>query len=113
MENLNLHKEIIETINTYKPRDRAMRHPTAKLIKEAIIEDLMIRELEELTGTVVDEALDMEESFIGFPFPCPHNAQVNLIDRLRLVSYNGSIFQFRDVVEWDGSKENQTTDQTA
>ena len=108
MENLNLSKEIIETINTYKPRDRAMRHPTAKLIKEAIAEDLMIRELEELTGTVVDEALDMEESFIGLPFPSPHNAQVNLIDRLRLVSYNGSIFQFRDVVEWDGVKENQT-----
>ena len=107
MENLNLHKEIIETINTYKPRDRAMRHPTAKLIKEAIEEDLMIRELEELTGTVVDEALDTEVSFIGFPFPCPHNAHVNLIDRLRLVSYNGSIFQFRDVVEWEGVKETE------
>ena len=99
--------------NDRKTCDRAMRHPTAKLIKEAIAEDLMILKLEELTGTVVDEALDMEESFICFPFPCPHNAQVNLIDRLRLVSYNGSIFQFRDVVEWDGAKENQTTDQTA
>jgi hypothetical protein len=99
--------------NDRKTCDRAMRHPTAKLIKEAIAEDLMIRRIEELTGTVVDEALDTEVSFIGFPFPCPHNTQVNLIDRLRLVSYKGSIFQFRDVVEWDGSKENQTTDQTA
>ncbi len=89
--------------NTDKPRDSAMRHPTAKLIKEAIAEDQMIRKLEELTGTFVDEALDMEESFIGFPFPCPHNEQVNLIDRLRLVSYNGSIFQFRDVVEWEAN----------
>ena len=106
MENLNLPKEIIETINTYKPRDRAMRHPTAKLIKEAIAEDLMIRRIEELTGTFVDEALDTEVSFIGFPFPCPHNEQVNLIDRLRLVSYNGSIFEFRDVVEWDGVEAN-------
>ena len=104
MENLKIPKEIIETINTYKPCDRAMRHPTAKLIKEAIAEDLMIRRIEELTWTFVDEALDIEESFIGFPFPCPHNEQVNLIDRLRLVSYNGSIFQFRDVVEWDGVK---------
>ena len=77
MESLNLSKEIIETINTYKPRDRAMRHPTAKLIKEAIAEDLMIRELEELTGTAVDEALDMEESFIGFPFPCPRHHKRN------------------------------------
>ena len=101
---MNLPKEIIETINTEKPRDRAMRHPTAKLIKEAIAEDLMIRRLEELTGTFVDEALDMEESFIGFPFPCPHNEQVNLINRLMLVSYNDSIFEFRDVVEWDGVK---------
>ena len=103
MENLNLPKEIIETINTYKPRDRAMRHPTAKLIKKAIEEDLLIRELEELTGTFVNYALDIEESFIGFPFPCPQNAQVNLIDRLRLVSYDGSIFQFRDVVEWEAN----------
>ena len=102
MENLNLPKEIIETINTYKPRDRAMRHPTAKLIKKAIEEDLLIRELEELTGTIVDEALDTSVSFVGAPFPCPLNAQVNLIDRLKLVSYNGSIFQFRDVVEWEG-----------
>ena len=106
MENLHLPKEIIETINTYKPRDRAMRHPTAKLIKEAIAEDPMIRRLEELTGTFVDEALDTEVSFIGLPFPCPHNEQVNLIDRLRLVSYNGSIFEFRDVVEWDGVEGN-------
>ncbi len=81
-----------------------MRHPTAKLIKEAIAEDLMMRRLEELTGTIVDDALDMEESFVGVPFPCPLNAQVYLIDRLRLVSYNGSIFQFRDVVEWDRDK---------
>ena len=102
MENRNLPKEISEAINAYMPRDRERRHPTAKLIKKAIEEDLLIRELEELTGTFVDEALDTEVSFIGFPFPCPHNEQVNLIDRLRLVSYNGSIFEFRDVVEWDG-----------
>ena len=107
MENLNLPKEIIETIKSYKQRDRAMRHPTAKLIKEALVDDLLIRELEELTGTNVDEALDITTSFVGFPFPCPHNEQVNLIDRLRLVSYNGSIFQFRDVVEWEGSEENK------
>ena len=92
----------MENLNTDKPRDRARRHPTAKLIKEAIAEDLMIRRIEELTGTIVDEALDTEVSFVGVPFPCPHNAQVNLIDRLRLVSYNGSIFQLRDVVEWEG-----------
>ena len=92
--------------NADKPRDSAMRHPTAKLIKQAIADDLMIQKLEELTGTVVVEALEMEESFIGFPFPCRLNAQLNLIDRLRLVSYNGSIVQFRDVVEWDGVKEN-------
>jgi hypothetical protein len=73
-------------------------------MKEAIAEDLMIRKLEELTGTFVDESLDMEESFVGVPFPCPHNAHVYLIDRVRLVSYNGLIFQFRDVVEWDGVK---------
>ncbi len=79
-----------------------MRHPTAKLIKEAIAEDLMIRRIEELTGTIVDEALDTEVSFVGVPFPCPLNAQVYLVDRLKLVSYNGSIFQFRDVVEWEG-----------
>ena len=83
-----------------------MRHPTAKLIEQAIAEDLMIRRLEELTGTFVDEALDMEESFVGVPFPCPYNAQVNLIDRLRLVSYHGSIFEFRDVVDWDGVEWN-------
>ena len=99
--------------NDRKTCDRAMRHPTAKLIKEAIAEDLMIRKLEELTGTVADEALDMEESFIGFPFPCPHNAQVNLIDRLRLVSYNGSIFQFRDVVEWDRQTNGSPASETA
>ena len=108
MESRNLPKEISETINAYMPRDRERRHPTAKLIKKAIEEDLLIRELEELTGTFVNYALDIEESFIGFPFPCQQNAQVNLIDRLRLVSYNGSIFQFRDVVEWDRVKENQT-----
>ena len=106
MENLNLPKEITEAINTYKPRDMAMRHPTAKLIKEAIAEDLMIRRIEELTGTFVDEALDIEESFVGFPFPCPLNAQVNLIERRRLISYNGLNFQFIDVVEWDGVREN-------
>ena len=105
MESFNLPKEITETITAYMPRDREMRHPTAKRTKEAILDDLFIRKLEELTGTFVDEALDIEESFIGFPFPCPHNAQVNLIDRLRLVSYNGSIFQFRDVIEWEGGGE--------
>ena len=113
MENLNLPKEIIETVNTYKPRDSAMRHPTAKLIKKAIEEDLLIRELEELTGTFVNYALDIEESFVGFPFPCPLNAQVNLIERRRLISYNGLNFQFIDVVEWDGVKQNQTTNKTA
>ena len=82
-----------------------MRHPTAKIIKEAILDDLLIRKLEELTGTIVDEALDTEVSFVGVPFPRPYNSQVNLIDRLRLVSYNGSIFQFRDVVEWEGAKQ--------
>ena len=102
MDNLNLPLEITEAITAYVPRDRDMRHPTAKLIKEAIPDDLVVRKLEELTGTCVDEALDIEESFICVPYPCPRNAQVNSIDRLRLVSYNGSIFQFRDVVEWDG-----------
>ena len=92
--------------NDRKTCDRAMRHPTAKLIKEAIAEDLMIRRIEELTGTFVDEALDMEESFVGFPFPSPLNAQVNLIERRRLISYNGLNFQFIDVVEWDGVREN-------
>ena len=106
MENLNLPKEITEAVTAHMPRDRERRHPTAKLIKEAIAEDLMIRKLEELTGTLVDEELDMEESFIGFPSPCPHNAHVNLIDRLRLVSYNGSIFEFRDVIVWEGVDEN-------
>ena len=102
MENLNLPLEITEAITAYKPRDRNMRHPTAKLIKEAILDGEMIQQLEVLTGTCIDEALDVETSLIGVPYPCPHNAQVNLIDRLRLVSYNGSIFQFRDAIEWDG-----------
>ena len=102
MENLNLPLEITET--AYMPRDRDMRHPTAKLIKEAILDGEMIRKLEEITGTCVDEALDTEESLIGVPYPCPRNAKVNLIDRLRLVSYNGSIFQFRDVIEWEEPK---------
>ena len=77
-----------------------------KAYKKTIMDDLMVRKVEELTGTIVDEALDITESFIGFPFPCPHNEQVNLINRLRLVSYNGSIFEFREVVEWDGVEEN-------
>ena len=102
IENLNLPLEIIESITAYIPRDRDMRHPTAKLTQEAILDDLLIRKLEELTGTCVDEALDIEESFISVPYPCTHNAQVNLIDRLKLVSYNGSVFQFRDVIEWEG-----------
>ena len=109
MENWNLPKEISETINAYMPRDRERRHPTAKLIKEAITEDRMIRKLEEFTGTIVSERLDIEESFVGFPFPCPLNAQVNLIERRRLISYNGLNFQFIDVVEWDGVEENLYT----
>ena len=102
MESKNLPKEITEAITTYMPRDRDMRHPTAKLIKDAIIDDLMVRRLEELTGTCVDEELDMVESFIGVPFPCPQNAQRYLIERLRIVSCKGSFFQFSDVVDWEG-----------
>ena len=102
MENLNQPLEITEAITACMPRVRDMRHPTAKLIKEAILYDLLVRKLEELTGTCVDEALDIEESFISAPYPCPRNAQVNLVDRLRLVSYSGSVFQFRDVIEWEG-----------
>ena len=109
MESFNLPEEITEAITAYMPRDRDMRHPTAKLIKEAITEDRMIRKLEEFTGTIVSERLDIEESFVGFPFPCPLNAQVNLIERRRLISYNGLNFQFIDVVEWDGVEENLYT----
>ena len=108
MENLNLLKEIIETINTYKPRDRDMRHPTAKLIKRALADDQLIRKLEDVIGTFVDEVLEVETSFIGPPFPCEDEAHVNLIERRRLVSYNGSIFQFIDVIEWDEDYEIKT-----
>ena len=109
MESIDLPKEITEAITAYMPRDRDMRHQTAKLIKEAILDDLLVRKLEELTGTCVDEALDIEESFISAPYPCPHNAQVNLVDRLTPVSYNGSIFQLRDAIEWEGGQRERQT----
>ena len=48
MESLNLPKEIAEAIAACVPCDRDMRHPTAKLVEEAILDDLLIRKLEDL-----------------------------------------------------------------